>query len=58
VEGQPEAIYKAGDTFYEAPNGVHAVSANASQTRPAKLVAFFVCDREVPLSSTAERTHK
>jgi quercetin dioxygenase-like cupin family protein len=58
VEGQPEAIYKAGDTFYEAPNGVHAVSANASQTKPAKLVAFFVCDREAPLSSPAERTHK
>jgi quercetin dioxygenase-like cupin family protein len=58
VEGQPEAVYKAGDTFYEAPNGVHAVSANASQTKPAKLVAFFVCDHDAPLSSPAERNHK
>jgi quercetin dioxygenase-like cupin family protein len=58
VEGQPEAVYKAGDSFYEAPNGVHAVSANASQTRSAKLVAFFVCDHPAPLSAPAERNRK
>jgi quercetin dioxygenase-like cupin family protein len=58
VEGQPEAVYKAGDSFYEAPNGVHAVSANASPTKPAKLVAFFVCDHVAPLSAPAERTRK
>jgi quercetin dioxygenase-like cupin family protein len=58
VQGQPEAVYKAGDSFYEAPNGVHAVSANASQTKPAKLIAFFVCDHAAPLSAPAERTHK
>jgi quercetin dioxygenase-like cupin family protein len=50
VQGEPEAIYKAGESFYEAPNGVHAVSANASQTEGAKLIAYFVCDRETPLS--------
>ena len=58
LEGQPEAVYKTGDSFYEAPNGVHAVSANASQTSPAKLVAFFVCDHAVPLSTPVERSHK
>jgi quercetin dioxygenase-like cupin family protein len=58
VDGKPEATYKAGDTFYEAPNGVHAVSANASKIKPAKLVAFFVCDHAGPLSTPAERTHK
>jgi quercetin dioxygenase-like cupin family protein len=58
VEGQPEAVYKAGESFYEAPNGVHAVSANASQTKAAKLIAFFVCDHDAPLSSPAEHTHK
>lgn len=58
VEGQPEAVYKAGDSFYEAPNGVHAVSANASQSKPAKLIAFFVCDHTAPLSAPPERTHK
>jgi quercetin dioxygenase-like cupin family protein len=50
VEGKPEHTYEAGGTFYEPPNGVHAVSANASATRPAKLVAYFVCDRAAPLS--------
>ena len=50
VQGRPEKIYKAGESFYEEPNGVHAVSANASFTEPAKLLAYFVCDHETPLS--------
>ena len=51
VQGGPEAVYKAGESFYEAPNGVHVVSANASARVPAKLVAFFVCDHDAPLAS-------
>ena len=51
VKGEPEAIYKAGEGFYEAPNGVHVVSANASQTVPATFIAYFVCDHDTPLSS-------
>lgn len=51
VRGEAEHVYKAGETFYEAPNGVHQVSANASDREPATLVAFFVCDHEVPLTS-------
>jgi quercetin dioxygenase-like cupin family protein len=50
VKGQPETTYKAGESFYELPNGVHQVSANTSVTKPAKLLAFFVCDHEGPLS--------
>ena len=50
VQGQPEMIYKVGQSFYEAPNGVHLVSANASATEPAKLLAYLICDRETPLS--------
>jgi len=50
VKGEPEMTYKAGESFYEAPNGVHLVSANASSTEPAKLAAYFICDRETPLS--------
>ena len=52
VKGQPETIYKAGDSFYEAPNGVHQVSANASDKEPARLIAYFLCDHETPLSTT------
>src|SRR6266581_3146987 len=50
VKGEPEALYKAGGTFYEPPNGVHQVSANASDKQRAKLLAFFVCDRHTALS--------
>jgi quercetin dioxygenase-like cupin family protein len=50
VKGEPEAIYKAGQTFYEAPNGVHQVSANASAKRPVKFLAYFVCDHDTELS--------
>ena len=48
--GESEVIYNSGESFYEAPNGVHEISANASQAKPAKLIAYFVCDRETPLS--------
>ena len=50
VKGQVERIYTAGETFYEAPTDVHLVSANASQDRPARFLAYFVCDRKTPLS--------
>src|SRR5262249_8304292 len=48
VKGEPERRLEAGDTFYEAPNGVHVVSANASDAQPAKFLAIFVCDRDTP----------
>jgi quercetin dioxygenase-like cupin family protein len=48
VKGRPETVYKAGESFYEPPNGVHQVSANASDKEPATLIAYFTCDRETP----------
>jgi len=53
VKGEPEATYKAGQSFYEAPNGVHAISANASKTERARFLAYFTCDRESPLTVAA-----
>ena len=50
VKGEPLMIYKAGKSFYEAPNGIHLISANASSTEPAKLLAYLLCDHEAPLS--------
>jgi len=50
VKGEAEMTYKAGESFYEAPNGVHLVSANASATEPAKFVAYMICDHDAPLS--------
>ena len=58
VKGEPEAIYKAGESFYEAPNGVHAISANASQTKPAKFIAYLVCDHDEPLSTDMPKLTK
>ena len=34
--------YKKGDTWYEPPGTIHAVSRNASSTQPAKLLVFAV----------------
>lgn len=57
VKGEPEAIYKAGESFYEAPNGIHLVSANASDKERAKLLAYFVCDGQMPLSVDAPQNN-
>ncbi len=37
-------IYKAGQSFSELPGDRHSVSAKASKTKPAKLLAVFVVD--------------
>ena len=51
VKGSEQHIYGPGDTFYEAPNGLHMVSRNASSTEPTKFLAHFLCDHDVPLSA-------
>ena len=38
--------YRAGQSFSELPGDRHLVSANASKTKPAKLLAVFVVDTE------------
>ena len=38
------ALLRAGQSFSELPGDRHRVSANASQTNPAKLLAVFVLD--------------
>lgn len=44
VNDGPVTVYKAGQNFSELPGDRHSVSANASQTKPAKLLAVFVVD--------------
>jgi quercetin dioxygenase-like cupin family protein len=44
VNDGPEKIYYAGDNFAEMPGDHHGVSANASDTEPASLLAVFVVD--------------
>ena len=44
VNDGPVTTYKAGQSFSELPGDRHNVSANASKTKPAKLLAVFVLD--------------
>jgi len=37
-------IYRAGESWSEAPGATHAISRNASKAEPAKLLAVFVLD--------------
>jgi quercetin dioxygenase-like cupin family protein len=46
VNDGPATVYKAGESFSELPGDRHAVSANASETEPAKLLAVFVVDTD------------
>ena len=44
VNDGPVTTYKAGQSFSELPGDRHSVSANASKTKLAKLLAVFVVD--------------
>lgn len=44
VNDGPEKVYSAGENWTELPGDHHGVSANASATKPAKLLAVFVVD--------------
>jgi quercetin dioxygenase-like cupin family protein len=44
VNDGPVKTYRAGESFSEFPGDRHSVSANASTTEPARLLAVFVVD--------------
>jgi quercetin dioxygenase-like cupin family protein len=44
VEGERLGEYSAGETWTEPPNSHHIVSANASKTEPARLMAYVIAD--------------
>lgn len=46
VNDGPEVIYHAGENFSEMPGDRHGVSANASKTKKARLLAVFVVDTD------------
>ena len=48
VAGGQAVTLTPGQTFYEAPSDIHAVSKNASDTQPAKFVVFMVKDKGAP----------
>jgi quercetin dioxygenase-like cupin family protein len=55
VNGGPETVYRAGESFAELPGDHHGVSANASATEPARLLAVFVVDSDETNLVTLER---
>src|ERR1700741_333475 len=48
LKGGGEVTLGPGQTFYESPEDVHAVSRNASKTKPAKFVVFFIKQTGAP----------
>jgi quercetin dioxygenase-like cupin family protein len=49
VKGGNEVTLTTGQTFYEGPDDVHVVGRNASSTKPAKFVVFFIKDKGAPV---------
>jgi quercetin dioxygenase-like cupin family protein len=49
--GGPVEVFKVGQSFFEPPGATHMVSANASNTEPAELVAVFVADEGAQLTT-------
>jgi quercetin dioxygenase-like cupin family protein len=54
VRGGKEVTLTPGQTFYEGPSDVHVVSRNASDTKPAKFLVFFVESKDAPILVPAE----
>jgi quercetin dioxygenase-like cupin family protein len=52
--GGPVETFKVGQSFFEAPGATHLVSANASTSEPAELVAVFVADEGAQLTTLLE----
>jgi quercetin dioxygenase-like cupin family protein len=44
IEGEPLRVHRAGQSWTEPPNSYHLVSANASKTKPARLIAWIIAD--------------
>jgi quercetin dioxygenase-like cupin family protein len=54
LAGGPVEVFKVGQSFFEPPGATHIVSANASSTEPAELIAVFVADEGAQLTTLIE----
>jgi quercetin dioxygenase-like cupin family protein len=54
LRGGQEVTLTPGQTFYEGPDDVHVVGRNASQTKPAKFVVFFLKNKGAPILVPAQ----
>lgn len=55
VDDGEAKVYKAGESWSEAPGAHHTVSENASKTEPASLLAIFVVDTNEPELTTFDK---
>ncbi|MGA3200946.1 MAG: cupin domain-containing protein [Bryobacteraceae bacterium] len=53
VGDEPEKTYATGEMWMETPGQLHAVSRNASTTKPARLLAILLAEKGKPLTSPA-----
>lgn len=51
LDSGPVETFKVGQSFFEPPGTKHMVSANASTTEPAELIAVFVADEGAQLTT-------
>jgi quercetin dioxygenase-like cupin family protein len=49
VKGRKEVTLNPGQTFYEGPDDIHTVGRNASKTKPAKFLVFFLKEKGAPI---------
>jgi quercetin dioxygenase-like cupin family protein len=54
VGNDPERTYSVGQMFFENPGELHAVSGNASDTKPARLLAVLLAEKGKPLTTPAK----
>jgi quercetin dioxygenase-like cupin family protein len=53
VKGSDVVTLGPGETFYEGPDDIHTISANASRTKSARILVFIIKDKGAPVSSDA-----
>jgi quercetin dioxygenase-like cupin family protein len=55
-DGSPQTVH-TGEVFYESPTDIHIGSRNASMTRPAKLLVFFVKETGAPATVVVDKAN-
>jgi quercetin dioxygenase-like cupin family protein len=53
VGDEPEKTYSTGQMWMETPGQLHAVSRNASSTKPARLLAVLLAEKGKQLTTPA-----
>jgi quercetin dioxygenase-like cupin family protein len=55
VNDEPVRVYRTGEFWFENPGSHHRVSANASKSEPARLLAVFIVDAADSELTTPDR---